>query len=111
MTFDRSFNRELEFSIEEQDSGYLVTFMEVVREGERRISTEIFESDGKKLTFVEKVLVAHMTLLTKKLFDMPVFEMKRIFKSKQLFSSMVKDSLSPSSDEPLPSFELVNEPV
>ena len=51
----------------------MVTFMEVVRERERRISTEFFESDGKKLTFVEKVLVAHMTLLTKKLFDMPVF--------------------------------------
>jgi hypothetical protein len=39
---DRAFNRDLELALEEQDSGYLVTFMEVVREGDHKISTSIF---------------------------------------------------------------------
>ena len=50
-----------------------------------------------------------MNLLTKKIFDMPLTEIKRTFQNKKTFSSMVKEALSPSSDEYQPPIEEQND--
>ena len=83
----------------EDKEGYLAKVWKEVAKDQEFNESEIFSQDEIEYTHSQKIVTAHVILITKMLFEVDLKNFQRISNEKQTFYETVRKSLPPQQEE------------
>ena len=89
MIDNQVYSQQIQEAIDGEDDAYLKKLAESITTEKGSPYINIFNTVGKELSYVDSVVVAHLTLVNRFLYEVPIVEFKRVAKDKKLFIAAV----------------------